>query len=38
LRNAYEILFGKPVEERKLGRRRHIWETNIRMELKEIGW
>jgi hypothetical protein len=33
-RNAYRILEGK----RPLGRPRHRWEENIRMDLREIGW
>jgi hypothetical protein len=35
-----QILFlaGKPGGKRPLGRPRHGWEDNIRMELREIGW
>jgi len=29
MRNAYNIL---------VGRRRHRWEDNIKMDLREIGW
>jgi hypothetical protein len=36
LRNAYELLVGKPEEKRPLGRSRHRCE-DIRMDLKEIG-
>jgi hypothetical protein len=36
--NAYNILVGKPEEKRPLGRCRHRWEDNIRMDLREIGW
>ena len=36
-RSAFDILTGKPVEKRPLGRPRRRWEDNIRMELKEIG-
>jgi hypothetical protein len=32
-----EILVGKPDRMRPLGRPRHRWENNIRMDLKEIG-
>jgi hypothetical protein len=38
MRNAYNILSGKPEGNRPLGRPRHRWEDNIRMDLKEIGW
>jgi hypothetical protein len=31
------ILVGKPEGERPLGRYRHKWEDNIRMNLTEIG-
>jgi hypothetical protein len=37
-RNAYRILVGKPEGKRLLGRPRHRWEDNIRMDLREIGW
>jgi hypothetical protein len=42
-RNAYRILVGKPEGKRPLGRPRHRWEDNIRMDLREIeeggmGW
>jgi hypothetical protein len=29
---------GKPEGKRPLGRFRHRWEENIRMDLREIGW
>jgi hypothetical protein len=38
MRNAYEILVGKPEEKRPLGRPRHRWEDNIRKDLKDIRW
>jgi hypothetical protein len=38
MRNAYDILVGKPEGKRPLGRPRHRWEDNIRMNLREIGW
>jgi hypothetical protein len=38
MRNAYNILVGKPYEKRPFGRRKHRWEDNIRMVLREIGW
>jgi hypothetical protein len=37
-RNAYRILVGKPEGRRRLGRPRHIWEDNIKMDLEEVGW
>jgi hypothetical protein len=37
-RTAYRILVGKPERKRPLGRPRHRWEDNIRMDLREIGW
>jgi hypothetical protein len=36
--NAYRILVGKPEVKRPLGRPRHRWEDNIRLDLREIGW
>ena len=36
-RSAFKILTGKPTEKRPLGRPRHRWEDNFRMNLKEIG-
>jgi hypothetical protein len=37
-RNAYRILVVKPEGKRPLGRPRHSWEDNIKMDLREIGW
>ena len=31
------ILIGKPTGKTSLGRPRHRWEDNIRMDLEEIG-
>ena len=36
-RSAFNILTGTPAGESPLGRPRHRWEGNIRMDLKEIG-
>ena len=36
-RNAFKILTGKPTGKRSLGRPRHRWEDNIRMDLEGIG-
>jgi hypothetical protein len=32
MRNAYKVLVGKPEGKRPLGRHRHRWEENIKME------
>jgi hypothetical protein len=37
-RNAYRILVGKPEGNRPLGRPRHRWVNNIKMDPREIGW
>jgi hypothetical protein len=37
-RNAYRILVGKPEGNKSLGRPRHRWANNIKMDLREIGW
>jgi hypothetical protein len=31
-------LVGKPEEKRPFGRPRYIWEDNIRMDFRKIGW
>ena len=36
-RSVFKILIGTPAGKRSLGRSRHRWEDNIRMDLKEIG-
>jgi hypothetical protein len=36
--NTYRVLVGKPEGKRPLGRPRHGWENNIKMEVKVIGW
>jgi hypothetical protein len=35
--NAYRILVGKPEGKRPLGRPRHKWVDNIKMDLRELG-
>ena len=35
--SAFKILTGKPTGKKPLGRPRHRWEDNIRMDLEEIG-
>jgi hypothetical protein len=37
-RNACRILVGKPEGKRPLGRPRRRWVSNIKMDLREIGW
>ena len=36
-RGAYRVLVGKPEGTRPLGRPRHGWVDNIRMDLQEMG-
>ena len=35
-RCAYRVLVGKPEGKRPLGRPRHKWEDNIKMDLREV--
>jgi hypothetical protein len=37
-RDAYSILVGKPEGKRPLGKPRHRWEDNIKVDLRELGW
>jgi hypothetical protein len=37
-RKMYRLLVGKPEGIRPLGRPRHRWLDNIRMDLAEVGW
>jgi hypothetical protein len=36
-RNAYRIFMGRPEGKRPLGRQRHEWVDNTKMDLREIG-
>ena len=36
-RDVYRVLVGKPEGKRPLGRPRHRWEDNIKMDLQEVG-
>jgi hypothetical protein len=36
--SAYLLLVGKPEGRRPLGKPRHRWLDNIRMDLVEVGW
>jgi hypothetical protein len=33
---AYRVLMGKPEGKRPLGKPRHRWEDNIKMDLQEV--
>jgi hypothetical protein len=37
-KNSYRLLVGTPEGKRPLGRPRHRWADNIRMDLGEVGW
>jgi len=37
-RCVYRVLMGKPEGKRPLGRCRHRWEDNVKMDLQELGW
>jgi hypothetical protein len=36
--NAYRILVEKPEGNRPLGRLKHRWMDNIKMDLRDTGW
>jgi len=36
-RSMYRVLVGKPEGRRLVGRPRHRWEDNIKMDLQEVG-
>jgi hypothetical protein len=36
VRGVYRVLVGKPKGKRPLGRPRHKWEDNIKLDLREI--
>jgi hypothetical protein len=36
-RVVYMVLVGKPEVKRPIGRPRHRWEDNIKMDLQEVG-
>jgi hypothetical protein len=36
-RGVYRVLVGKSAGKRPLGRPRHRWEDNVRMDLQEVG-
>ena len=37
LRGAYRVLVGNPEGKRPVGRPRHRWEDNIKVDLQEVG-
>jgi len=37
-RSSYRVLVGKPEGKRPLGRPRHRWEDDIKVDLWEVGW
>jgi hypothetical protein len=37
-RKAYRLLVGHPEGKRPIGRPRHRWVDNIRMDLGKVGW
>jgi len=37
-RGVYRVVVGKPEGRRPLGRPRHRWEDNIKMDLYEVEW
>jgi hypothetical protein len=36
-RGVYRVLAGKPEGKRPLGRPRHRWEGNLKMDFQEVG-
>jgi hypothetical protein len=36
-RGVYRVLVGKPERKRPMGRPRHSWEDNVRMDLQKVG-
>jgi len=37
-RYTYGVLVGKPEGNKPLGRQRHRWENNIKVDIQEAGW
>jgi len=37
-RSMYRVLVGKPEGKTSLGRARHRWEDNTKMDHQEVGW
>jgi len=36
-RGVYRVLVGKPERKRPLGRPKHRWDDNVKMDLQEVG-
>ena len=36
-RGVHRVLVGKPEEKRTLGRQKHRWEDNFKIDLQEVG-
>jgi hypothetical protein len=36
-RGAYRVFVGKPEGKRSLGKHRHRWKDNIKMDIQEVG-
>jgi hypothetical protein len=37
-RGVSRVLVGRPERQRPLGRPRHRWEDNIKIDVQEVGW
>jgi hypothetical protein len=37
-RGVHRVLMGKPEGKRSLGRSRHRWEDDIKVDHQEVGW
>jgi len=37
-RGVYRVLVGEPEGNGPLGRSRHRWKDNIKLDLQEVGW
>jgi hypothetical protein len=35
---AYRVLVGRPEGRRSIGRPRHRWRDNVKMDFQEVGW
>jgi len=35
---VYRVVVGRPKQKSPLGRPRHRWECNIKMDLQKVGW
>jgi hypothetical protein len=35
--NAHKVVVGKPESKNPIGRRRRKWESNIKVDLKDLG-